>query len=139
MQIEPQTIPQSEAFTGVPAELARDWIARGFIRVERPAEGRGTRNMLAIRDLYKIKLFDHLMKNHVIRKDAKQIVEAFNSYDAKKPFLHIFKTGAELDIKWAADIQKTTAGAGVLMVIDIKQITKDIDIKVQPVTVKVAG
>jgi hypothetical protein len=136
IEIEPQTIPQSEDYTGVPAELARDWIARKFISVEHPADGRGTKNMLAIRGLYKIKLFDHLMKNHVVRKDAKQIAEAYSSYDAKKPFLHVFKTGHDLDIKWFKNIQKSTAGAGLLMVIDSKIITKSINIKVHPVTIK---
>ena len=59
IEIEPQTIPQSEDYTGVPAELARDWIARNFITVEKPAGGRGSKNMLAIRDLYKVKCFGY--------------------------------------------------------------------------------
>ena len=136
IEIEPQTIPQSEKYTGVPAELARDWIARNFIKVEKPAEGRGTKNSLSIRDLFKVKLFDHLMKNHAVRKDARRIVEAFSVYDAQKPFLHVFKSGDDLSIKWFANIQKSTAGADLLMVIDSREITKTINSKVHPVTIK---
>jgi hypothetical protein len=138
IQIEPQTIPQSEIYTGVSAELARDWIARGFIKVENPADGRGTKNMLALFDLYKIKCFDLLVKNNIARKDAEQIVRAFSDYDAKKPFLHIFKSGKDLDVKWFANIQKSTGEADLMMVIDIKKVVKPIDWKANPVRVKIS-
>ena len=36
------------------------WLARGFIKPENPADGSGTRNVFSIEDLCRIKLFDPL-------------------------------------------------------------------------------
>ena len=132
------TIPQSEPITGVARLLARDWIAHGFIPVEHPAKGRGSKNRLTINDLYKIKCFDHLMKNQVVRKDAKQIVKAFNDYNAQEPFLHVFKTGDKLEVKWLSKIVRSIHEADLLMVIDSRKITKSINMKVLPVKVKIS-
>ena len=130
------TIPQSEPITGVARLLARDWIAHGFISVEHPARGRGSKNMLTIKDLYKIKCFDFLMKNQVVRKDAKQIVAAFDDYTAREPFLHVFRIGDKLDMKWLSKIVRSMHEADLLTIIDSRKITKSINMKVLPVTIK---
>ena len=132
------TIPQTEEITGVPALLARDWVAHNFIVVEHPAKGRGSKNRLTINDLYKIKCFDFLMKNQVVRKDAKEIVKAFSDYNAREPFLHVFKTGDNLETKWLSKIVRSIHEADLLMVIDSRKITKSINIKVLPGTIKIS-
>lgn len=129
------TIPQSEPITDVARLLARDWIAHGFISVGHPATGRGSKNKLTIKDLYKIKTFDFLMKNHVVRKDAKQIVAAFDNYTAREPFLHVFRTGDKLEIKWLSKIVRSVLEADILIIIDTRKITKTINMKVLPVRV----
>jgi hypothetical protein len=128
-------IPETGPITGVEPELARDWIARNFISVAYPATGRGTKNKLSIKDLYKIKCFKMLMDNQISRKDASLIVGAFDDYDHRQPILHCYKSGTELTTKWAKGVQKTVGDADLIIIIDSRKIVKSIDFKVLPAKV----
>lgn len=134
---EPQSIPESEFYTGVPADLVRNWIAHKYIIVEEPARGHGSKNKLALHDLYKIKCFAMLVKNNILRKDAKQIVEYFSNYDAQRRYLHVYRTDGDIKAEWFNEIQQTTDGAALLMIIDSRQVVKSINFKIFPATVKI--
>jgi hypothetical protein len=55
---------------GIRKERFREWIDKEFIRPHKPAEGRGTKNLFKITDIYVIAIFIHLINCGFSRLDA---------------------------------------------------------------------
>lgn len=135
------TIPETEEVTDIPFERARDWINRKFILPDYKASRRGVANKLSLKNLYQLKTFEFLIKRNVSREHAAEAVKQWK-YTPDTPFMHIMRKANDITIEWFRVVQnqlqvkhytkdeKNHGTFDMMIVVDIGQIVKDIDVKV---------
>ena len=69
---------------GIPRERLKDWMNQGFVEPSIPAQGKGTKAIFSLLDVYAIAFFSELLQAGFNRKVAAEIVKDFKGRESIK-------------------------------------------------------
>jgi hypothetical protein len=121
------TIPDSSQILELPHENLRSWVQNEYVKPDYPAAGKGSKHYLSEKNLIQAKTFEYLVRQGVLKNDAKEVIKQFGRYDPDRPFLHIFKDGDKIRVKWFAKVQQNKKSFAMLIVLDISDIVKKVE------------
>ena len=61
----------------IPRERLKDWMSQGFIEPTTPAEGKGTKAIFTLLDVYCLMLFKQILTFGIDRKTAAEFITRF--------------------------------------------------------------
>lgn len=62
---------------GIPRERLKDWMNNNFIQATQPAQGKGTKAIFTLMDVYGVALFQDLLQKGFKRETASKFVKGF--------------------------------------------------------------
>jgi DNA-binding transcriptional MerR regulator len=130
------TITEAAAKFGIKIERLREWVNKGFIEPTFKTTGKGIKNLFTVHDIYRLFLFEKLIKFGITRESAKKLnkihFEDLNLDDylfyvetpTFEPKIEIGKHGRF--VKNLAEVDKKEDQM-IILAINLKMITKTVD------------
>ena len=121
------TIPGCADLIDLHPEKLRSYVQNDYIQPDFPATGRGSKHYLSPKNAIQAKLLEYLVRQGVLKREAKEVVKHFDEYDPKRPYLHIFKKAGQIRVKWFAKVQQNKSEFEMLIVINVDDIVQSVN------------
>lgn len=122
---------------GVPFRTLDHWVRTGIVSCEIPAQGAGTRRRFGFRDIFRVQLVARLRKEGISLQTIRKAVALLQQeWKVDDPLVQAQMLSIDERLYWAEnpeilwDILKRQGAAGRLVVIDMQELARDTEKKV---------